>query len=432
MEKRTMGSFIAALRKANGLTQKDLAEKLNVSDKTISRWEREEGTPDLSVIPVIAEIFGITCDELLRGERKPAAEGIEGQAAKELTVKGEKQRQRLLKSTFSQFQTRTYISMGISMVGMIVALICNLAFVKAVLGFFLGAVFFVASIICQIIFTNRAFFSVEDAELEEKEYSGFKKKVIALTQKSVGLTVAFIGFTAPLLLVDAYVGLSTDNMLLFGIPGAVVCVLIYAGVCYFLNASYIKKGVYALDEKEAKIYWYNHGLKRNCAIALVAVLAITVLGHMAATSIYGPWSIMEGTVFNDYESFVDYMEQDIRYREQYDDYEIFDAKAEATISEGVYYDEAGNEVSRDVALRRTIEDKNGKVVCTYVERNESVSSIRYIAKDGTALPITVSTYDDLRKAETKVRVRNVIFGVLYAVEVAAILLLYFKKREKLQ
>ena len=50
MEKKTIGSFITALRKANGMTQKDLAEKLNVSDKTISRWERDDGTPDLSVM----------------------------------------------------------------------------------------------------------------------------------------------------------------------------------------------------------------------------------------------------------------------------------------------------------------------------------------------------------------------------------------------
>ena len=60
----SIGTFLAALRKANGLTQKQLAEKLNVSDKAISRWERDECAPDLSLIPVIAEIFGITSDEL--------------------------------------------------------------------------------------------------------------------------------------------------------------------------------------------------------------------------------------------------------------------------------------------------------------------------------------------------------------------------------
>lgn len=74
MEKRTIGSFIAALRKANGLTQKQLADKLCVSDKAVSRWERDECAPDLSAIPVLAEIFGVTCDELLRGQRSQPAQ----------------------------------------------------------------------------------------------------------------------------------------------------------------------------------------------------------------------------------------------------------------------------------------------------------------------------------------------------------------------
>ena len=41
MEKKTIGGFIAALRKANGMTQKELAERLHVSDKTVSRWGRD-------------------------------------------------------------------------------------------------------------------------------------------------------------------------------------------------------------------------------------------------------------------------------------------------------------------------------------------------------------------------------------------------------
>ena len=69
MEKKTIGTFIAALRKANGLTQKQLADMLNVSDKAVSRWERDECAPDLSLIPVLAEIFNVTADEILRGQR---------------------------------------------------------------------------------------------------------------------------------------------------------------------------------------------------------------------------------------------------------------------------------------------------------------------------------------------------------------------------
>ena len=75
MEQRTIGKFITALRKASGMTQRDLAERLGVSDKSVSRWERDEGAPDLSLIPVLAEIFGVTCDELLGGSAVPRRSG---------------------------------------------------------------------------------------------------------------------------------------------------------------------------------------------------------------------------------------------------------------------------------------------------------------------------------------------------------------------
>lgn len=214
MEKKTIGGFISALRKANGMTQKELAERLNVSDKTVSRWERDDGAPNLAVIPVIAEIFDVTCDELFRGERKSPAERVEIPEDNETSPKGEKQRQHLLKSTLSQYQNLTYIAMGVSVVGMIVALVCNLAFLKAILGFFLGTIFFVASIVCQAVFVNKAFFSVEDAGLDERVLSDFKRKVINFAEKSIGLTVAFIGFTLPLILVDAYMGLGSDSLLI--------------------------------------------------------------------------------------------------------------------------------------------------------------------------------------------------------------------------
>lgn len=73
MDNKSMGSFLAQLRKEKNITQKELAEFLNVSDKTVSHWERGENSPDLSVIPLIAEYFGVTCDELLKGERKQVA-----------------------------------------------------------------------------------------------------------------------------------------------------------------------------------------------------------------------------------------------------------------------------------------------------------------------------------------------------------------------
>lgn len=434
MEKKTIGGFIAALRKANGMTQKDLAERLNVSDKTVSRWERDDGTPDLSVIPAIAEIFDVTCDELLRGERKSPAERVQIPKENEPTPKGEKQRQRLLKSTLSQYQSRTYIAMGISVVGMIAALIGNLAFLRAVLGFLVGAIFYVASIVCQAVFLNRAFLSVEDAGLEASDLSRFKRSAIRLAQKSIGLTVGFIGFTYQLICMDAYVGLSAGAMLVSGSIGAVALLIIYAVVCYFLNASLLKKGVYSLSEKEAAVYHHNHKWKRKCVIVLAVLFVVTFIGHQAVTTIWGPWSIMEGTTFNDYESFIAYMEQDIP-DQPLSEFQNGTTAIEQVMSSdssdtAIYYDENGNEISEEQARHRMLEDKNGNVVCEYIDKNESVCSLRYSPKDGTVLPITVCTYKDLQKAQETVAVRHVIFAVVYFLELAAVLVLYFRKRAK--
>ncbi|MGN0532383.1 MAG: helix-turn-helix domain-containing protein [Eubacterium sp.] len=69
METKTMGSFMAALRKANGLTQQQVADLLNVSNKTVSKWECNEGYPEITMLPAIAELYSVTVDELLRGQR---------------------------------------------------------------------------------------------------------------------------------------------------------------------------------------------------------------------------------------------------------------------------------------------------------------------------------------------------------------------------
>ena len=127
------------------------------------------------------------------------------------------------------------------MIGLIVALSCNLAFLKAILGFFLGAIFFAASIVCQAVFVNKAFFSVEDAGLDDSTLSGFRKIVIALEERSVGLTASFLGFTLPMVLADADMGLASESLLILGAVGAAAFLLVYSVVLYFLNASLLKK-----------------------------------------------------------------------------------------------------------------------------------------------------------------------------------------------
>lgn len=69
MDKKKIGNLISALRKEKGMTQKELAELLHVSDRTISKWERGAGVPDASLMIGLSDILGITVNELLTGDR---------------------------------------------------------------------------------------------------------------------------------------------------------------------------------------------------------------------------------------------------------------------------------------------------------------------------------------------------------------------------
>jgi len=64
--KSIIAKNIVELRTLNNMTQLELGERLNYSDKTISKWERAESSPDISVLVEIAEIFGVTLDDMVR------------------------------------------------------------------------------------------------------------------------------------------------------------------------------------------------------------------------------------------------------------------------------------------------------------------------------------------------------------------------------
>ncbi|MCI8478554.1 MAG: helix-turn-helix transcriptional regulator [Oscillospiraceae bacterium] len=69
LDKKAFGTFLAALRKEKGMTQKELAQKLFLSDKAVSKWERGASLPDISLLLPLAELLGVTVSELLECRR---------------------------------------------------------------------------------------------------------------------------------------------------------------------------------------------------------------------------------------------------------------------------------------------------------------------------------------------------------------------------
>lgn len=71
--KKTLGMMIAELRKEHGMTQLELAEKMGVTDKAVSKWERDLSCPDINSLPNLSALLGVSVDELMQLKAKESS-----------------------------------------------------------------------------------------------------------------------------------------------------------------------------------------------------------------------------------------------------------------------------------------------------------------------------------------------------------------------
>ena len=121
MNQIEIGKYIAECRKEKKLTQAQLAEKLNITDRAVSKWETGKSMPDSSIMLPLCEILGISANELLSG-KAVAAQDCEEKTEEHLIVRKRKEEKK-------QNKKRTIGSLysGILLTGILVCLICNLA-----------------------------------------------------------------------------------------------------------------------------------------------------------------------------------------------------------------------------------------------------------------------------------------------------------------
>lgn len=419
MDKKTIGAFIATLRKASGLTQKELAEQLNVSDKTVSRWERDDGAPDLSLIPVIAELFGVTCDELLRGERRSIEQrAVSADEMPSISLKGEKVIRNLLMSSLQRYRMQSLIFTGIALMGLIAALIANFGFMRGYIGFFLGLAFYAASAICQWIFTDRAWGVVAEEAFEDNNTTDYQWRVFRIALMAFGSQFGILFCSLPLLLSGgAYYGITVSAWLVHTFAGICIAVIMWYIIGCRIRSRLISKGTLRLSEDAKSKLDYNMKLQRRIALTASVVLAMTFAAHMLIANVWSEWRIARGQVFTDYESFKEYMAQPYEGRWEY---------AYAMESIDIY----GNIITPEQANARQLELADGTVVCEYQHNNDTVVSINYTEKEGSLLPIEVITYSDVEIGRTWVTLRNIAFAVAYITEVSSAFAVYFRKRVK--
>ena len=433
MEQKAMGEFIAALRKANGLTQKQLAEKLGVSDKSVSRWERGDGAPDLALIPVIAEVFGVSCDELLRGERRPP-DAEAGAAPAGPDPKAEKQRAWLLRSTLYRFRSKSIAAIALAVAGVCVAAGIDLGLCKAAIALCVGAVVLLMAALVEAVAVNSALLAV--AGEEPAQTGELRAAVVRWAERVFTFILALLAFLLPLLRAGTY-GLALSYWLLYGLPAALATGMVCAAVCVFLNAHFVKTGTLPLPSAGAEAARANARLLRRCLLGLGCAAALTLAAHAACTSFWDSSALAPSTAFDDWDSFVDYMETETPAQTPAG---TADGRAEPVQppepDRQVWLDTNGEPTAYDDWMGYTVQeitDADGNVLCRFVHRNLAAVSWRYSSQNGVpVLPVRVRTNADCRAREQRLRRYNTVFAAFYAAEALAAGAVYLARRKKVK
>lgn len=105
MQKQSIGNFLATLRRAKGMTQQEVADRLGISNRTLSAWETDKAYPDILLLPALADLYGVTADEIIRGERKPQKE----QPPEERAELSDKSLALVLKNRHARFVTQACV-----------------------------------------------------------------------------------------------------------------------------------------------------------------------------------------------------------------------------------------------------------------------------------------------------------------------------------
>lgn len=435
MEKKTLGSLISALRRASGMTQKDLAEKLNVSDKAVSRWERDESAPDLTLLPLIADLFHITVDELLRGQRSAPSTPVNEDGNIEDRKEESPRRQKLLlANSFRRYQTLLYIPRGLALLGLLVAMICNFGFLRAVLGFLFGITFEIAAIICTLVFASNAF-PTDEVEYDKELISNYKRAV--LTHKYYIFRAVFV-LLIPIFLIGVgwfstgshVVGVAISSfsaLLVLVVLMLLVCALLSELGKFVILPRWMKKYGICETEKEIKTRKEMGRLTKRCIVILVCSLIIPAIALSVLLSL-SEFAFTKGTEFDSYEEFKSYIET---YKPQISYYDQDVIVYESVLEDEEQEDDIPGVYQSVYALNENGKEDYSKLLCRYCHRNGEVIRVRWSSENADRLPVRVYTVHHSAQSES---IRAALCATAVAIMLAEVVfsfVLYFKKRSKI-
>lgn len=217
MDAKEIGRFICSLRKDKGLTQSALAELLNISNRTVSKWETGEGLPDISLLPDLAKVLGVTTDEILEGKKAPAEKSAD------IKVEEVANKDNLL----NLFKIAFVISLFFAIFGMLLGTITELYCIWAfnILFYTHWEIMFVAVSLVAVVAAGLVF-SVGVTRLS---VAFSKTEIIAMCKKK-GLWLSVVSVIFPLSFIARIIELSRFGYYTLPIMLVIIAALVFAGV----------------------------------------------------------------------------------------------------------------------------------------------------------------------------------------------------------
>lgn len=303
MGNKTMGEFLSSLRKEKGMTQMEVADRLSVSNKTVSKWERDEGCPEITILPLIAELFEVSVDEIIKGEKATKEKSEE-------KTQSPKRSKLYVKRVMLRFKNRSLISFGISIGSLASASV--LGFVSYVISQLLAVILMMMSfsaLILEAVAFSGLQSSLKEGDFEdEMNLKEAKGKGVSYLSLSVFLSLCAT------LLNGCYLWLDADILLLLIFPVAVLSMAL--AFCVYL----VLKKEYKLADAEKTeygkaFYTFKRKLIKRTAVAVSLIIFLSVLipfANAGFTKLKG-----DSFVFSSDNPFVDMYENDNEAREDY-------------------------------------------------------------------------------------------------------------------
>lgn len=404
-EKKTIGRFIFALRRARGMTQQELGDILFVSDKTVSRWERDESTPDLSLIPAIADLFGVTVDELLRGERRavePSStfdsfEEAQRRGPSSTSQIGDRRFQILLKQKQKRFRMMSLISFGLTVFGIFLGLIlCDLkkdVFHNPDIIGFVCTLFFVTASVIVLLCGLSNVWTAEDAGENGADAVFSEQQTVSLREMRIPLirtSAAVLGTNLVVvvcMIPESWIDIPYLTRL-FLLP-LILCVLLTVFYDLIIEPLLIRKGSIWVSEDGRERLKTGRRKRVKVLISAVCMSLVGVLALIAVGEI-GIKPFLKGTSFpqEDLNSLVEYVNS------VSDAYEDEEHPTTPHIVKSLVTDGHGREIAirydQNCIFTIALEDRDGeKVYTVYLDADFRIASAVVYGLHGLVITLLV-------------------------------------------